>query len=270
MIFMIHVCLSACLNMITNTKFDISCINLEREADRRMHIDKMLSFANSKYKIFNAVDGCLLLTGKKDITDYIPEYNSNSKPIYLDSLNKLVEQHKWLSPRYYGTTGLKLSHYIMMKELEGSGNKNPLLILEDDADIEAEFVSIIESSLENMMEEWDIILLTPRYWTDQTRPHNPETKLQGMLFFYGTYGIMVNGAKSAKKIADFIEACPHQLPIDDFYGDLSRSGKLIGYAFTKQLVTHLGDLFPSAIQTSYYLGPAHLNISLYHYMNSNK
>lgn len=249
-----------CINFIRNTKFDISCVSLARETARRVHMNKILSHAGCNYNIFDAVDGEMVLTGRKKIT----EYSSNIP------MGHLINKHINMGPRFHGTTGLKLSHYIMMKQLQNSGSQKPLLILEDDADIEAEFVATVESTISNMKQDWDIILLTPRYWGDHSRPHNPATKLEGMLFFYGTYGFIVNGARAAKKIADFIDVCPPWLPIDDYYGDLSRSGKLIGYAYTKHIVTHLGNIFQSTIATSFPLGPTKLDISLYHAANANR
>lgn len=247
------------VEMRENSKFDITCISLEREAKRRDHMIRMLDLAGCEFRIFNAVDGNLIISQKKDIKEYC-----NSLDLTL-----MVKRHLDLGSRYYGTVGLKLSNYILMRELEQSKSDKPLLILEDDADLEADFVTVIEDMLDKMNKEWDIILLTPRYWADHERPFDENTGLEGMGFFYGTYGMMINGSKSAKKLADFLEVCPPTLPIDDYYGELSKNKKIIGYAFKNQLVTHLGNIFQSTIGTSYPLNPANLKLSLYELSNLN-
>lgn len=247
----IAICLP--VNFKQNTKFDITCVSLARETERRAHINKILTKANCKYKIMDAVYGNFILNGRQNISEY-------SKDL---SVAAYAERHMGAQNKFRGAIGLKLTNYIMMRELERSKSAKPLLILEDDADIEADFVTTVENTLSKMKKEWDIILLTPSFNRDYDRPYDEETGLIGMLFLTGTYGFLINGHVAAKKLADFLEICPVDQPIDNYYGMLCERMDLIGYAYDRHLITHLGNVFQSSIETSWVVYPEQLNNSLY-------
>lgn len=221
----------------SNTLFDVVCISLARATDRRSYITSFLSSMNLNYRLFNAVDGTAILKKEQHISQY-----SNG----LD-MDDMVERHLNVGRKCHGAVGLKFSNYILMNELEKSKNNKPALILEDDVGFDDDLVEIIENMLVKMKEPWDIILLTPSFSPDPSRPLDPETGLKGMIFFYGTYGFIINGYKTAKKLARYLEDCPIRLPIDDYYGALTQQGKLIGYAFEDSLIRHRSDLFKSTI-----------------------
>ena len=248
--------LSSCYNIIPNTKFDIVGINLERETARKIHFNKIMAFAKCNYKIFNAVDGEKLKSGEKNISDYCGKIKVT-----------LNEEEMNLEKKYDGTTGIKLSTYILLREFEELKSDKPLLILEDDVDLEVDFVEMIEQTLSHIDHEWDIILLSKEFRWDSTRPHNPKTGLRGISFFFGLYSILINGQKSAKKFADFIETCPIHLPLDNFYNSILADKKIIGYGYSRYIGTHLGDIFPTCIGTSFFRGPSRLSNSLYTIVN---
>lgn len=229
---------------------------------RREHINSILSFSNCEFKIFDAIDGRSVLTGQKLISEY-----SDS----IDLLN-YCKKHQGIDKEFYGAVGLKLTSYSLLRDLEKSNDNKPLLILEDDADLEVDFVSKVEETLIKMKKEWDIILLTCPFAADPLRPRDIETGLEGINFFYGTYAYLINGCNSAKKLADLLETCDPALPIDIFFGWKCGNKEIKGYAFTQHIAAHLGNEFESTIETSCFVGHVGLKDSLYWAVkrNSNK
>ncbi len=239
--------------LITNTEFDIVCVSLAREIKRKEHLNRILSYCKCNFKIFDAVDGNLVLKGKKNIKDYSKGFD----------LEGMVEKHKNANARFHGAIGLKLTNHIIMKEIEKSKSIKPVLILEDDADLEADFVLRIQNTLKSIDHDWDIILLSSSYNFDDKRKYNKKTGLRGALFFTGTYGFLINGSKAAKKLSGLLERCPAIQPIDDFYGRESEKGNINVYAFTPHIVSHLGNVFESTIPNSWHVNPIKLQNSLY-------
>jgi GR25 family glycosyltransferase involved in LPS biosynthesis len=238
---------------VANTDFDIVFINLARERERRAHMNRILSYCKCNYRIFNAVDGNLVFNGKKNINDYSKNY----------SLAHMVVKHKNTDKKLFGANGVLFSNYIILKELEISKSTKPLLILEDDVDLEVDFVSKVQNTLKSIDHCWDVILLSGDYTKDIKRKHNPKTGLQGSLFFFGMYGFLVNGAKSARKLSLLLENCPIDFQIDIYFGNLAAQGKIKAYAFTTPIASHLGNVFQSTIPTSCHVGPRKLKNSLY-------
>ena len=238
--------------------FNITCFNLERCKERRNHIDSILTFANCRYNFFNSVDGNMVLTGQKHISEYSEE---------LD-ISEYFSRQLNMDKKFYGAIGLKLSSYILLRKLEKSGDSKPLLILEDDTDLDAEFVYKVENTLTKMKDPWDIIILSSSYRIDSSRGLNEETGLVGISFFTGTYAYLVNGSKTAKKLADFLEECPPHRPIDVLFRYKTQINEIISYAYANHLATHLGDVFTSTIATSSFVGPAEMKKSLYQTVKS--
>lgn len=252
-IILTYILLVASFNFQPNTKFNITCISLERSQERKRHIESILSFAKCNYDFFNAVDGNHIITKGKDISEFSRGMD----------ISNYVNRHLDLDRKFHGAAGLKFSSYILLRELEKSSSPKPLLILEDDADLDATFVPEVENMLDKMRDEWDIIILSPSYRIDPSRPYNEETGLTGIKFFTGTYAYLVNGSLKAKKLADFLENCPTNMPIDVLFRAKTLTNEIIGYAFAEPLATHLGDVFHSNIPTSCFVGPVELKNSLY-------
>lgn len=215
-----------------NTSFDIICVNLASEAKRRDHLERMLQYAQCKYRIFSAVDGKALLSGVKSISE-------------CTDLGNYTAKHMHISRKFFGAFGLKATSLIIYREIEKSGSDRPVLILEDDVDLEADFVAEIERMLSRMTDEWDISLLSSVYYNDGSRLASSHTGLKGINFFSGTYAYLVNGARAAGKLARLLENCPPEDPIDFYFGKLSTSKHIHAYAFSRRLATHLGDVFES-------------------------
>ena len=87
-----------------------------------------------------------------------------------------------------GMVGCKLSHYLNLRRIEISRTKKPVLILEDDVDLEFNFVKKIESVLNKMPEDLDILLISGHYkefkksscHNKNSNPHCANTELRKM------------------------------------------------------------------------------------------
>lgn len=237
-----------------NEMFDIVVVNLEKNKDRRAHMELILNYAKCKYEFFNAVDGNLILTRQKHISEYSKGFD----------IGHYVDKHKYVNEKYHGVVGLKLTSYLIYKIMEQSGNTKPLLVLEDDADLEADFVFKLEDMLSKLRDEWDIIILNNNYvLKDNLMPPDGITGLREIGMFAGTYAYLINGCATASKLANLLDICYYTDPIDKCLGAACIYSQIKGYAFTQPLATHLGNIFESNIPTSWYVGPDNLENSLY-------
>lgn len=243
-----------------NERFDIVCVNLEKDKERKAHMESILSYAKCKYEFFNAVDGHLVLTDQKNISEY-------SRGL---DITYYANTHKFVDEKYHGVVGLKLTSYILYKKLENSGSNKPLLILEDDADLEADFVVRVEDTLSKMGDNWDILILNNNYiLKDASVPPDAITGLREIGMFAGTYAYLINGCSTAKKLIDLMDKCSLNRPIDACLGAGCTYSQIKGYAYTTPLATHLGNVFKSNIPTSWFVGPDALNNSLYWLVKNN-
>lgn len=238
-----------------NESFDIYYVNLESEAKRRTHVETILSAANCNYSRFNAVHGKSLKSGVKKLEDY-------TSPLGLFDIS--FPDFSDLPENWMGMVGCKLSHYILLRKIETLKSQKPILILEDDIDIDLNFVQKIETALIYMPSEWDILLVSPHFnsFNQSFLNENPtlQTELCTEYFkqnlsrvkcFFETSGFIVNGANAAKNIADLIltkdlKSCP----IDLFLSGEAENQNLIIYALNEKLVIQLTDVFCTSISTS--------------------
>lgn len=238
-----------------NESFDIYYVNLESEAKRRTHVETILSAANCNYSRFNAVHGKSLKSGVKKLEDY-------TSPLGLFDIS--FPDFSDLPENWMGMVGCKLSHYILLRKIETLKSQKPILILEDDIDIDLDFVQKIETALIHMPSEWDILLVSPHFnsFNQSFLNENPtlQTELCTEYFkqnlsrvkcFFETSGFIVNGANAAKKIADLILTKDlKNCPIDLFLSGEAENQNLIIYALNEKLVIQLTDVFCTSISTS--------------------
>lgn len=247
MIFGLRIYLAALFGMTLahtfkpNENFDIYYINLERAKERREYMECILNQAKCKYTRFEAVDGKLLRDNIKTVADFSCGIDVKYvKDGIKESLQKIP-----------GTVGCTLSHLILHNMIAKSKSDKPVVIFEDDIKIQTDFVDQIEHILTNFKEEWDIILISARITFDYSAPLFVDTKLRKIHGFIETYGYMVNGSKSADKVAKYIEKCPWDLPVDDYLKSLAEKRLLKFYARWPPLCSQYPEhLFPSDIETS--------------------
>lgn len=254
-LFLLQIAFISCDKFKINSLFDICYVNLERESLRKNHMESLLSTVYCRFSRFNAVDGIDLLENKKSISYYLD-------PLGLSNIPINISKYSGIDKQLMGMVGCKLSHYINFRRIEKSNSAKPVLVLEDDIDLEADFVDIIEGAIKRAPKDWDIITLTEHYAVDGKKTSLNTPYLHRIGWFVETI-YLVNGARSSKMIADLIELkCSRDCPIDTFLSNESIANTIQAYAFKEKLAIQLRSTFPSAIPNSDPLYPKPLKRSI--------
>ncbi|OAG31163.1 hypothetical protein NEDG_01576 [Nematocida displodere] len=223
-----------------NKSFDIVYINLARHTAKKEHVEQMLKHANCTFKRFNGVDGKELHKGTKSIKDY-------TGGIAIEPTDESV--YPRLDSNNPGRAGCHLSHLIVLRSIDISGSKRPVLILEDDIDLDVGFVEKVEEALANpeLNSMWNVIMLGGLFdksWWGRPCKNLVEGKYLACLHAY-----LVNGAESAKRIADAIDTpkCPGR-PVDLIIEQQFRNDPSFTiYCFSPMIAVQRRDLFESSI-----------------------
>lgn len=225
-----------------NKSFDIVYINLERNRDRREHIEKMLLHAGCSFRRFCAVDGLELRSGRKSVLDY-------TGGVSIMPTDSDIQQR--ISTRNAGRAGCHLSHLIVLRHIEVSGTDRPVLVLEDDIDLDEHFVSKVECAVADPPQEWNVVLLggiaDTKWWKRRHSRHLWEVRYEACLHAY-----LLNGARSARRLADAIDTrrCPGR-PVDLIIGDaFLDDSSFVFFCFSPMIAVQRRDLFESDITMS--------------------
>ena len=212
--------------------------------ERKNQIEKMLTTANCCFLRFNAVNGNAVMNKIEKITDYEKNYNLKT-PIDLNKFNSLDSSR-------YGMLGCKFSHYLNLRRIENTELTNrPVLILEDDVDLECDFVDKIEDAIQKLPENWDMCLITGFRHLHDNHVDFGDNSIIKVGYFFECLGYIVNGSKSAGKLANFInETCPPDFPVDLFLANISMQNGFNLYGLNNTLATQLRKEFPTAIPSS--------------------
>jgi GR25 family glycosyltransferase involved in LPS biosynthesis len=222
-----------------NRSFDIVYLNLERHEGKKLHIERMLKYANCSFTRFNAVDGQGLCSNNKSIMEY-------TNGIGIAPTDDSIRQR--IDARNAGRAGCHLSHLIVLRGIDASGKDRPVLILEDDVDLDVSFAEKVEDVIASPPEKWDIILLggmfKKRWWAHSRNKRLVDGRYQACLHAY-----LVNGAKSARRLADAIDTtrCPGR-PVDVIIERTFRNDQSFAfYCFSPMIAVQRRDLFESDI-----------------------
>lgn len=246
------------LNVMTvtcnaNKEFDICYINLDTEVVRNMHMRNLFAVSNCSFTRFNAVNGVEVLAGKRKIDEYIRPHNLNIS-IYMP-------QYINIGPHFHGMIGCKLSHYLNLRRIEKTNSSKPVLVLEDDVDLEVDFIKRIETALRTAPKNWDLISVTEHFVKSYNVGNNTEFLSAADWFIECIF--LVNGANSARKVANLIESqCRSDTPIDNFLGRQSQCKTIQVYGFNEKVAVQMRDSFKSTIPNSWPLNSKPLKNSL--------
>lgn len=225
-----------------NRSFDIVYINLERNRPRRVHVERLLRYAQCSFRRFNAVDGRELCKKKKSLLDF-------AHGIKIALTDEMVQQQ--ICAKNMGSIGCHLSHLIVLREIASSGNDRPVLILEDDIDLEKFFVKKIENFIANPPERWNVLLLgavvIEKWWKRRCRKDIVE-----VYFDRGMHGYLVNGARDAERIADAVDAIKSpETDVDEVICDaFMDNDNFLFYCFRPMIAVQRNDIFDSDIRLS--------------------
>ena len=141
-----------------NTIDHIFYINLDRDAEKREHADRMLGQLDIPFQRYSAIS--------PEVEDI--EYGGKYKEVFskskiLEARNYFGEKFDHLNIKKYqlGTLGCYLSHY---KLLEYIYNNYPslgcVIILEDDVFLNKETINMVSNLIKEKIDNWDIVRST--------------------------------------------------------------------------------------------------------------
>lgn len=230
-------------NFKPNKMFDICYINMDGEAKRNEHLKALLSVSRCKGQRFSAVNGKELIKDEKKFEKYLSS-------IKLDAKVDLTKYAN-LGNHQLGMAGCKLSHYLNYKRIEKTNSTKPVLILEDDVDLECDFVVKIEKALSNMPDGWEVLLITGHFRPENPQPCAPGSPVVKVGYFFELLGYIVNGSTVAKKLTNLIDCrCAPFMPIDLYFAHESTHKHLAVYAMKQKQAIQLRSRFPTAIPSS--------------------
>lgn len=230
----------ACALRPSNRSFDIVYINLEHKSTKREHVERMLRHARCSFRRFNAVDGRALYEGRRTVQDYA----GGTEIAFTDDM---VRQR--ISAQNMGKIGCHLSHLVVLRAIGASGTDRPVLILEDDVDLNKFFVKKVENAIAHPPGEWSVLLLgsvfREKWWKRRDSRRFAEVRFEGC-----THAYMVSGADSARRIADEIEACDSpEIDVDVVISEaFADDESFVFHTFTPVIAVQRNDLFGSDIR----------------------
>ena len=230
---------AARISMGANRSFEIVYVNLERDEKKRAHVERMLKHAKCTFRRFNGVDGEELRTGKRSIE----EYTEGARIVPTD---QSIRQR--INGSNAGRAGCHLSHLIVLRGIDISGTERPVLVLEDDVDLDEQFAEKVEEVMGSPPEKWDMILLGGMF-RKKRRKHPGNKHLAGGDYEACLHAYLVNGAESARRVADAIdtEGCPGR-PVDLIIEEAFRDdGSFRFYCFSPMIAVQRRDQFESGI-----------------------
>lgn len=216
----------------------IFVINLERDVEKKHHMQSILDGLTSNYEMFPAIDGSAL--------------DSETKDSFCNQASALRVMGRRLSN---GEIGCALSHSEIYKKII-TENIERALILEDDVIIDFGFNQII-GNVAKLPQDWDCVLLC--YYRNSAFKRSYFYSVRGQIrltdsyksvrfidVMHSTAGYLIN-RNGAMKILKALESGLH-MPIDHYTGD-DRIVNLYGiYPPPIQIHPHFGFLSNIAIE----------------------
>lgn len=207
---------------ILRNEFDCYIINLKKNTERLGVINELYNksdLSSIPYIRIEAVNGKEI-----DIKPYVTSRVYNG----IVNIDNTGERH-FHTQITRGAIGCYLSHLDIYNRIKNS-NKPYGLIIEDDAMFNKDVYNKgIKSILENIPEDWDIILLG----RIDLETENKGTYLV-MHKFWGTHGYLINQSGVSKMLS--LANIPIDDQIDAVMGELSRKNKLHIYAPIEQYI----------------------------------
>ena len=207
---------------IERNDFDCYVINLKKNTERLGLINELYNNSDLSTKPFIRIEA---VNGKEiDIKPFVTERVYNG----IIDIDKNGERYHH-SQMTRGAVGCYLSHLEIYKQLSKS-KKRYGLIIEDDACLNPDIYSSgIRNILDNIPNDWDIILLGKIDLDVENKGAYLEMKK-----FWGTHGYLINQSGVSKMLS--LANIPINDQIDAEMGRLSREGKLHIYAPLNQYI----------------------------------
>lgn len=194
----------------------ITVINLKKDVDKKIHIERQLSNLNLEFGFFEAIYG-------EDLSD------KDLSAIY----NPKLSVDKGMGVLSKGEVGCALSHFGVYQKIIDE-DINEMIVLEDDAVIDQDFVESM-SIIEHLPKNWELFLLGYSAQAGAKDPtvcnldidlkNNPTSfnvsVLLKMVGGTGTHGYVIN-KRGAKRLLSYMSLL--HLPIDFYTGNHRKTG----------------------------------------------
>jgi len=199
----------------------------------------MLDILNLTYRRFSAVDGIEFLKNQT----YADRYS------FLRQ-TRIIYSRETLSP---GQIGCLLSYLALLKEIADSNTRLPVLVLEDDVDLQVDLLKTILTTIPTLQPEWDILLggycCLTKYRSRNLAELGPNPTHR-VKKFATTHCQVFHNSTIAKKIYQKLNQMKLDKPIDMVLHDLTFSKFLNVFALQYQIAIQQRDLFKSDIEKS--------------------
>ena len=144
----------------------IFIINMKSREDRMKNIDEQCKKLGIIYTRVEAING-------KDLDlDSLDKSLINERGKYFA---KGEGKRRWGLTLTPGAVGCALSHKKIWDEYKESSTKEPIIVLEDDINIDEKFEESVKELIENVPEDWDLIYLgshiKPKILNESVRPY---------------------------------------------------------------------------------------------------
>jgi GR25 family glycosyltransferase involved in LPS biosynthesis len=202
----------------------IFLINLDRRIDRLSHVLQLLGYLRLPCTRFSAIEA-------REISEQMNKFDPRTKFIQNISSISLT-----------GLQAIWLSHLQILFKIvdEASENDRPVLIFEDDIDMEANTPSLLKETLNILPNDWEIFLLGHCVTNCKQVYANNICRVNG---FYCIHAYVIRNSTVAKKLISWSNTKTAQVA-DIYWLQHVEKGSLVVYgAYPSLLVTQDRDKF---------------------------
>jgi GR25 family glycosyltransferase involved in LPS biosynthesis len=236
---------------------------MERNKNRLIAIQRMLKFLNITSRRYIAVDGQTLYQDKT----YLQKQYPNSVNIMFDYDKQINRKNS--TQVSSAQVGCFLSHLLNWKDIAESKRNEPILVLEDDIDLDVNFVTIMKNSIKKLPSDWEIFLCG--YCCHYTRPSKSlSQEFIEMDYYLTTHCQMFRNYTVAEKLFKKFDLPKIDIPIDNMLAGLTKERYIKVYGLRTQIAIQRREIYKSEIASSKRIKKERLKNSLLDYLDKNQ
>lgn len=222
--------------ILQKNTFNVVYLNMDGRLDRFENMEKMLTYLGVHYARFPAVEGKKFFNNKT----YLSEYNHASR-VRLDH-DKLMQKN--VTRMSNNQVGCFLSHLLVLLEIAAANTTRPTIVLEDDVDLDKNFVSKFLSALESVPNDWDLLLCG---YCCKRIERKVNYFLLRMKFHLATHCLVIRNSTTAEKLVKHINVVQLDFPVDNMIGEMTRNKSLNVYGMRRKIAIQKREFYKSDI-----------------------
>lgn len=208
-------------------------------------------FLNLAYRRFTAVDHISLAS----IPNYLTNSFDQTKSIKTNQSLILNSQQNHNNHLSLGQVSCWLTFLLLLTQISSSSTtRRPTLILEDDVDVEVDFVSRLNEAIAKAPNDWDILLCGYCHLKTTTKM-NESDKYKKADYYECLHCQVVRDVSVARRLVRKLDLTMIDKPVDLILGDLAGADCLRVYAMRDQIAVQKRDAFSTEIHNSGSLPP---------------